>query len=405
MKKYDSVIFGNGFNCAVSYEMSIKCADEYKYLFNLESFLNRLYDYEMEKMPSREKTLYTDKYLKMAEDMLVKSNKGRLVSLCDRLSYYYALEQPIKLICNIETRLVELTLGFFKKVCPNFMELACAIAIQVADQNIVTDGRAKRLLTNREYKEMREYLERLDSLLADIYRLYNIHDAIQNLYILKNPELESVRKKYYSKFMKLHMKKNAIYMTTNYGLEIKEYYPRIEYLHGCFVDCKVSISDAGEVLKGIDIKDEKGIYKFFFGASSINKHYALEDGIYDDAFFLGAKCKKGRHYGNMLIFGMSFAKIYGNLENFYPEERKFDMHIDSHIMKTIDELFASNRLKTVTIVAYSEDDKQNYVNLLESYKSCDVVNIGNLYDMNKIKIISEEEFRIGRKRHLLVKRK
>ncbi len=54
MKKYDSIIFGNGFNCAVDNELAKYSNKQFGYLFSLKEFLLKL----LELSEVRFKTLY-----------------------------------------------------------------------------------------------------------------------------------------------------------------------------------------------------------------------------------------------------------------------------------------------------------------------------------------------------------
>lgn len=389
MKKYDSIIFGNGFNCAVASELIEECESRYKYLFKLEDFLEKLYEYENGE--------YKDEIIELAEQVLLESCNYRFANLYQRLSKYYVEEPPIHLICNIETRLVKLIQGFLNSLTTNKEEIFWGISVEVIGKEIEELQSKNWVLFYRDIsvkkkKLVENHLKRLDDLLSEIYMLYNIHAVVLNWYISKNLKLEERRKQYYQNFYNKHLKADSYVLTTNYGEEIKEYYPNVEYLHGKFIPYGEILSVDGKVTDRLKIKKTDGNYSFLFGATPVKKHYVIEKGIYDNRLFLDAEGDTSREYGKLLVFGMSFATVHKGL--LYPGMTKkvFYENIDTHIMKAINDLFVRRKIHSVTIVAYNEEDNNRYKKFFESFKASKDVIIGQLYEIGKIKIISEKEF-------------
>ena len=387
MMKYDAIIFGNGLNCAIASELKKKCDKKYQYLFDLKTFLEHLLKYENKQ--------YEDDIVKLAEEILLISSNCRFMNLYERLLKYYTEELPIELICNIETRLMPLIQGFLQSITNDRKELYWGICVETIGREIEELQKKVPYYSNTSAKTKRNvkvHLERLNDLLTDIYILYNIHAIVLNWYILNNQELEELRKKYYRNFFETHLDTSAYIMTTNYGEEIKQHYSNAEYLHGSFISCEEILDRDGRIKDKLKIKRTDGEYSFMFGATPVKKHYVIEKGIYDDRLFLDAKSQGVRYYGDLLIYGMSFAKVHKGILNPNTTRKMFYENIDTHIMKAINDLFVNQRICSVTIVAYSEDDNKRYQGFLKSFNAADDVIIGQLYASGKIRIISNEEF-------------
>lgn len=400
MEKYDSIIFGNGFNCAVLNEMCSKCDQQYQYLFDLKTFLTKLYEHE--------EGTYEDEVIMLAEQILVESGNRRFIHLYESMSKYYDMEKPIDVVCNIETRLLMLVYNFLNSKTNNRVEILGTICTEIMGVEIKELQTKYGILYRdkisvKRIENIHENMKRMDWLLEEIFTLYNIHAVVLNWYVSNNLKLEKIREQYYNNFFNIHLREGAIIMTTNYGEEIQEYFPEAEHLHGKFVTYKEVLDESGKVKSKIKIKEDDH-YRFFFGATPLKKHNVVEKGIYDDRFFTDLKTANCRQYGDLLIFGISFAEVHGDILDRAITNRKFYEHIDMHIIKAINDLFQEKKIRSVTVVAHDETDRERYHKLLNSFKYSQHTIVSQLYESGKIKIISNDVFQLQKFENAIIRK-
>lgn len=377
-KKYSSIIFGNGFNYAVMGELASEVEEEYKYLLNMKEFLVRLKLFEQKE--------YHDNYVELAEFILEHSHRRKFIEVCEKIEKYNLGIDAVELIVNLEPNLFIFAYNFAKETFFTAGDLIFFGTMLLYGED--KEGNKVKLKERIRENNYRKLFRKLDSrmgikkkefdlLLDDIYFYYNLFDAVQGSFISEKKYIIEKRKRYYKQFAKKYLKKDAIIMTTNYGLEIKEIYKNVEYLHGHFTKW------TGENLQ---IRDETGHYAFLFGSSACHKHKEIEEGIYGKTFFQDSS----RIYGDLLVYGISFAKIK-ELSKCDLRGSTYDFHIDMHILKRIDELFEMRKIDSLTVVAHNNTDKNNYENLFESFKKSKYTKIFSLYKSEKIRIMDEKD--------------
>lgn len=383
--KYSSIIFGNGFNYAVLQELQSAVDEKYRYLFNMKEFLVKLKQYEQEEWSNEQH----DQYIELAEDIIKKSHRKKLVELCENIEKYHYGIDAIDMIINLEPYMFIFAYKYAEQIFSNksdILFLTWMFILGESEQGVTIKLKERlkpeyyQILFSKIDSNMKKKKKKLDNMMDNIFFYYNLFDAVQRNFISENNLLIERRERYYKKFAKGCLKKDAIIMTTNYGIEIKDAYKNVEYLHGHFAE----VED-----KKLEIRDKEGNYCFLFGASACHKHKEIEAGIYGNSFFHDPS----RTYGDLLIYGISFAKIK-ELSDFAVSGNAYDFHIDMHIMKRIDELFELNKIDSLTIVAYSRIDRNNYASFFNSFKGNKYTNIYELYQKGQIRIVSGENFKV-----------
>ena len=357
-KKYDTLIFGNGFNIKVVNEYKALVDEEARYIFNMNDFLQKRNYYE-------NRVCKLDKYMEKAE-LLYKNNMNagfKIIETTVRGMFGSDLDY-VELLCNVERELGLYCSKGIRKL--NTSDVVKGIIYHNANvrkmnqntiNNIISEVNAKGYkVKNNDKKIINEYINNWNFLIKEISCCYNVLDVIQQEYILQNKSVLKQRIRTYRKFEKQYLNKSSIKITTNYGNEIKDIWPDVVYLHG-----KFDVADENGKLFSYKENNEPSI---LFASTAVYKQY--NEKVRDSIFYSNKV-----QFGKILIYGISFVK-----SSDYEMERimkkngieTVSLYQDIHIIKRCLELMKNGQAYSVTIAAYSENDVKNYRAMLKEMK-------------------------------------
>ena len=146
----------------------------------------------------------------------------------------------------------------------------------------------------------------------------------------------------------------------------------VEHLHGSFVS---DFMRWGDVFF-LDFGDNSFEYPYLFGTNAYEKDCRIkrinktkrEDKYYDLDFFFNDT----RYYGDLLIYGISFADSRLSVPSFFPKGETINSEVyhnclDGHILKRLNWLQSSGRVNHITIASYQEKDVSHYQRLINDF--------------------------------------
>lgn len=158
---------------------------------------------------------------------------------------------------------------------------------------------------------------------------------------------------------------DKIYTTNFDTLFDQELHPK--HIHGRFV---MPFTKAKSIVcedSYFDTSNEDIInsfeYKYLFGTNGFEKAkrltylHELKCKSYDYKFLF----EESEQYGDLLIYGLSFAKAEFVPDELRKKHNAYLMHlVDGHILMRLSSLVESERINTITFAYYSESDLANY---------------------------------------------
>lgn len=143
---------------------------------------------------------------------------------------------------------------------------------------------------------------------------------------------------------------------------------KTKHVHGAFVDILNSFND----IVACKTSDTTFLYAYLFGTQGLEKLKGLNEVKqhkvvnFDYEFMFSDK-----YFGDLLIYGVAF----GN-SNILPKEieQKYDTKviflfkcIEGHILYRLDALYKNNKINSITIAYYNEDDLHNYEQIFKHF--------------------------------------
>lgn len=203
----------------------------------------------------------------------------------------------------------------------------------------------------------------LSELATYLYVLNNVwFDQLTNK-ILERHEVQDVLQSYGKNLNSFKLR-----MTLNFDTCLDSYSLPIDHLHGRFV---VPFTNVTDLFIGEDV------YKFLYaaqGLEKLNKVYSLyKNGCTNKWYDLDFFFNNDINYGNFLLFGISFTHAKVVSEDFlkcYPQYRHEATGIgclDGHILLRLSILQEKNKINSLTVACYNEQDLDRYQQLFKDY--------------------------------------
>jgi hypothetical protein len=189
-----------------------------------------------------------------------------------------------------------------------------------------------------------------------LYLAFNHWASLIDTNVFNRKNIEYILQEYADK-LNSKVNNNQIY-TLNFDTYFDKFL-KVRHLHGRFVSPLRKFSSVLLSIPGNEVNHE---YTYLFGGngfekkSRINTLMSLQCDTYDFNFF-----NDNSDLGNVLIYGVAFGKTQFMTDDFLNEHNiHYDnflvRSVDGHILERLSEKYKDNKLSSITITYYDEND-------------------------------------------------